>query len=134
MVGVVIVAHGDLARALLETATLIAGELEGVEGVSFGAEESPGTLYDKVLEALNRCGDEAILLADLPGGSPANVCARVAMERGCQAVAGVNLPMLIETVLSRDDEHAIALAQTALQAGQEGLVHLNELLPRPGSG
>ena len=134
MIGIVIVAHGDLARALLETAELIAGELERVEGVPFAAEESPDSLYGKVLEALERFGDEAILLADLPGGTPANVCARVAMERGCQAVTGVNLPMLIETVLSRDDESAIALAQTALQAGQEGLVYLNDLLPRPGSG
>jgi mannose/fructose-specific phosphotransferase system component IIA len=81
--------------ASLETAALIAGELEHIEAVSFGAEESPA-------------------------------------ECGCQAL-GVNLPMLIETVLSCDDESAIAVAQTALQAGQEGLVNLNELLPKPGS-
>jgi mannose/fructose-specific phosphotransferase system component IIA len=59
---------------------------------------------------------------------------RVTAERGCEAVAGVYLPMLIETVLSCDDESAIAVAQTALQTGQEELVHLSELLPKPGIG
>jgi mannose/fructose-specific phosphotransferase system component IIA len=47
---------------------------------------------------------------------------------------GVDLPMLIEAMLSCDDESAIAVAQTALQAGQEELIHLRELLPKPGSG
>jgi mannose/fructose-specific phosphotransferase system component IIA len=102
--------------------------------VSFGVEESPDSLHAKVLEAMGRLGDEVVVLVDLPGGTPANVCMRVPAERGCQAVVGVNLPMLIETVLCCDDESAIAVAQSALQAGQEELVHLRELLPKPGSG
>jgi len=102
--------------------------------VYFGAEESPDSLHAKVLKAMGRLGDEVVVLVDLPGGTPANVCMRVPAEHGCQAVVGVNLPMLIETVLSCDDESAIAVAQSALQAGQEELVHLRELLPKPGSG
>jgi PTS system N-acetylgalactosamine-specific IIA component len=112
---------------------LIAGETGYIEAVSFGVEESPDSLHAKVLEAMGRLGDEVVVLVDLPGGTPANVCMRVLAERGCQVV-GVNLPVLIETVLSCDDESAIAVAQTALQAGQEELVHLRELLPKPGSG
>jgi mannose PTS system EIIA component len=99
-----------------------------------GVEESPDSLHANVLEAMCCLGDEVIVLVDLPGGTPANVCMRLLAERGCQVVAGVNLPVLIETVLSCDDESAIAVAQTALQAGQEELVHLRELLPKPGSG
>jgi mannose/fructose-specific phosphotransferase system component IIA len=87
-----------------------------------------------VLKAMGRLGDEVVVLVDLPGGTPANVCMRVPAEQGCQAVVGVNLPMLIETVLCCDDESAIAVAQTALQAGQVELIHLRELLPKPGSG
>jgi mannose/fructose-specific phosphotransferase system component IIA len=104
------------------------------EAVYLGTEESPDSLYAKVLEAMGRLGDEVVVLVDLPGGAPANVCMCVPAERGCEAVVGVNLPMLIETVLSCDDESAIAVAQTALQAGQEELIHLRELLPKPGSG
>jgi mannose/fructose-specific phosphotransferase system component IIA len=105
-----------------------------IEAVSFGVEESPDSLHAKVLEAMGRLGDELVVLVDLPGGTPANVCMRVPAERGCQAVVGVNLPMLIETVLSCDGESAIAGLQSALQAGQEELVHLRELLPKPGRG
>ena len=72
-----------------------------------------------------------VVLVDRPGCKPANV--RVPAERGCQAVVGVNQPALIETVLSCGDESAIVVAQTALQAGQEDLVHLSELLANPGS-
>jgi mannose PTS system EIIA component len=105
-----------------------------IEAVYFGTEESPDSLHAKVLEAMGRLGDEVVVLVDLPGGTPANVCMCVPAERGCQAVVGVDLPMLIEAMLSCDDESAIAVAQTALQAGQEELIHLRELLPKPGSG
>jgi hypothetical protein len=37
-------------------------------------------------------------------------------------------------VLSCDEESPIAVVQTALQAGQGELVHLSELLPKPGIG
>jgi mannose/fructose-specific phosphotransferase system component IIA len=134
LVRIVLVAQGDLVKSLLETAVLITGELDQIEAVSFGAEESFDSLHAKVLEAMGRLGDEVGVLVDLPRGTPANVCMRVTAERGCEAVVGVYLPMLIETVLSCDDESAIAVAQTALQAGQEELVHLSELLPKPGIG
>ena len=49
---------------------------------------------------MGRLGDEVVVLVDLPGGTPANVCMRVPAERGCQAVVGVDLPMLIEAMLS----------------------------------
>jgi hypothetical protein len=40
-----------LVKSLLETAVLIAGELDQIEAVSFDAEESPDSLHVKVLEA-----------------------------------------------------------------------------------
>jgi hypothetical protein len=86
--------------AALETAALIAGELEPIEAVSFGAEVSPA-------------------------------------ECGCQAL-GVNLPMLIETVLSCDDESAIAVDVGYLPGVKEyrplATKHLRRRLsPTPGT-
>jgi hypothetical protein len=39
LVRIVLVAQGDLVKSLLETAVLIAGELDQIEAVSFDAEE-----------------------------------------------------------------------------------------------
>ena len=134
LVRIVLVAQGDLVKSLLETAVLSTGELDQIEAVSFGAEEGFDSLHAKVLETMGCLGDEVVVLVDPPSDTPANVCMRVTAERGCEAVVGVYLPMLIETVLSCDNESAVAVAQTALQTGQEELVRLSGLLPKPGIG
>ena len=66
LVRIVLVAQGDLVESLLETAVLIAGELDQIEAVSFGAEESSDSLYAKLLEAMGRLGDEVVVLVNLP--------------------------------------------------------------------
>lgn len=129
MIGVVIVAHGEFADALLGTAAMICGEPERAEAVSFDADESPEALYEKVSSALERLGGEALLVCDIPGGTPANVCARLVLERGLRAVCGSNVPMLMELLLGRDaNTTPEEAARLALDAGREGLVDLNELL------
>lgn len=131
MVGLVIVGHGSLAQALLATAGMICGEAKRVQAVEFEAHESSDILREKIAAAIGQVDGhdgEALLLCDLAGGTPANVCAEFVLERGCHAICGVNVPMLVEVLLGRENEDLAGVARTAFDAGREGLVDLNERL------
>ena len=132
MVGLVVVAHGRLAASLLESAALIAGEPELAAAVDFGMEEGPDALREKVVSAVESLGGEVLLLVDLPGGTPSNVCARLALERGLRVVSGVNLPMLVEVLLGREGETLEGVAQTALGAGKQGVLDITDLISKRG--
>lgn len=134
MVGLVLVAHGELARSMLQTAELIAGESERVVPITFGMEEGPDALLEKITGAIERLGGEILLLVDLPGGTPSNVCARLALERGHRVVSGLNLPMLLEVLLGREGESLESVAQTALDAGRQGIIDINEFISKQSRG
>lgn len=124
MVGIVIASHGELALGIKQSASMIFGEQENVEAVTFMPHEGPEDLQKKLRQAVEAVGnDEVLFLVDLWGGSPfnqANILFEEATEQRA-IVAGLNLPMVIEAYASRfsmDKAHAIAKAimPTAIEA------------------
>ena len=132
---VLVVAHGGLASALVETAAMIAGEDEGVVPISLAVGERPDDLSAKIVEALERYGRgrPALLMVDLFGGSPATAAAQLLGQYpGLEIVTGVNLPMLLETLLSREREDLQSLASSGSQRGRDGIVNVRERLRAQG--
>lgn len=123
MVGVVLVGHGGMARGLLEAAELILGPQENVVALGLDPSEDPGTLAAAIRSAAERLGTEQlVVLADLFGGSPANAAATLWRHGSRMAIiAGLNLPMLLEVLVSRDASSAADVARVAVQAGREGV-------------
>jgi PTS system mannose-specific IIA component len=113
MIGIVLVAHGALADGLRNAAEMIVGPQERLRTV--GMEPAAE------LDALR------LVLADLMGGSPANASAALALN-GVPIICGVNLPMLLEVLMNRDQESAQDLAQIALGAATEGIVNMTQQL------
>ena len=129
MTQVVLVTHGEFGDALLRSAEMIIGPQGGVHSVSLLAEESPEGFGAKLDAALQDVGQEdALILIDLFGGTPYNVAARRVREPNIECVTGLNLPMLIETLMSRDGATAAELAEVATQAGKESVRNLGPLL------
>ncbi|MGQ9667887.1 MAG: PTS sugar transporter subunit IIA [Anaerolineae bacterium] len=128
MVHIVIVSHADVGEALIRAAEMIVGPKEGVCAVSLQPEDCPEALAERltaVLEPL--AGQEVLVLVDLFGGTPYNVSARQIMERGVECVTGVNLPMLLELLMCRDDMPASELAEMITQAGRESVKNLGPM-------
>ena len=125
MVGIAVISHGKLCEGLLDSAGMIAGEFEQTKAVSLRPGMSPETYRAMVLEAVKELdtGEGVLVLADIPGGTPFNSIAILMKEIGkAVMVTGVNLPMLVTTVLERDDGVALEeLAATARAAGTEGI-------------
>ncbi|HKC61256.1 MAG TPA: PTS fructose transporter subunit IIA [Myxococcales bacterium] len=129
MIGVVVAAHGRLAEELLRTAEAVVGQLASVRTVNVLA--SDPEMRHKVEEAIRAVdgGEGVLLLTDLLGGTPTQLCLSFLHERKVEVVTGVNLPMLLKLGSMRADGKPIAqLAHEVAEAGQKSIGHASELL------
>jgi len=132
LVGIVIVGHGDIADGLLDAARMIVGKIEGVATVSLRETDAVEELMERIATALTETdkGNGVLVLADLFGASPFNASARLAMqeESSLEVISGVNLPMLLELIVQRDDASLEQLVEIAREAGTSGVRILSETL------
>ncbi len=103
MIRALIVAHGDLARALLDTLASLAGPQEGLRALS-NRECSQPELVERIREAAADMGPGPLFIfADLQGGSCSQAARRVVEGRPeWRVITGVNVPMLVNFVQNRD--------------------------------
>jgi len=133
MIGVVVATHGKLAEEMIRTAEAVVGSLPQTTPVSVVA-TSPDMRGD-LKAAIQRVdqGDGVLLLTDLLGGSPTNLCVSFLAERKVEVVTGVNLPMLLKLGSLRDTGKPIAqIAQELAEAGQRAIGHVSDVLRRMG--
>ncbi|SUO95606.1 PTS mannose transporter subunit IIAB [Suttonella ornithocola] len=128
-VAVLITTHGHAAEPLRKTAEMIIGEQENLVCLEFVPGENGEVLAQKMRDALNTLdtANGVLFLVDLWGGTPFNAASKVSSEiERADVVTGVNIPMLVETLMARDDTDDLKeLVNTALQSGAEGVKALN---------
>lgn len=105
-IGIIIASHGEFAAGIHQSGSMIFGEQEKVQVVTFMPSEGPDDLYAKLNAAVDAfdADDEVLVLADLWSGSPFNQASRVAGEnpdRKVVIITGLNLPMLIQAYTER---------------------------------
>lgn len=125
MVGIIIASHGDFADGIKQSGSMIFGEQEKVESVTFMPSEGPDDLQAKLRQAIEKVDTEEILfLVDLWGGSPfnqANILFEEATDKRA-IVAGLNLPMLIEAYASRlSAKTSHDVAKAIIDTAKEGV-------------
>ncbi|WP_350299227.1 PTS sugar transporter subunit IIA [Peribacillus frigoritolerans] len=103
MIGIVLTGHGSFPTGMLESVQLIAGEIKQVEVIPF---EEDVTILEQVLfKAIDNVetGAGVVCFTDLAGGTPFNVCSRIASDKdNIRVVAGTNLPMLLSGFFHRE--------------------------------
>ncbi|MFT8916988.1 MAG: PTS sugar transporter subunit IIA [Oenococcus sp.] len=95
----ILVSHGPLSQALLQSAEMIVGKVAGVTALSLQPGMSPDTLQAQIEAVIKKdATDSDIVVAlDLLGGTPANVTSKLlAVYPQLNVVTGMNLPMFIE--------------------------------------
>ncbi|UQS83919.1 mannose/fructose/sorbose PTS transporter subunit IIA [Bombilactobacillus thymidiniphilus] len=105
MIGIVIASHGNFAKGILQSGSMIFGEQENVQAVTFMPDEGPDDLRRHLTDAIAKFVDvqQVLFLIDLWGGSPFNQANTLFEEHKDQwaIVTGLNLPMLIEAYSAR---------------------------------
>ncbi len=114
MVGIVIVTHGQLGDALLETAEVIfSSKPEAVVSVSLNLTEDVEKLRKKINTAIKSVDSNKgiLILTDMFGGTPSNLSYSFLDEGRIEVISGVNLPVLLKAINIRNkgmDLHLMA--------------------------
>ncbi len=126
MVGLIVTGHGHFATGLESALCLLGGEPNDFVAVDFPDGDTPEVLTGHLAAAMDKlAGCEGVLVCcDLLGGSPFKAAVALAQQRpGVCVMAGTNLPLLLETHLTRAGySSADALADAAISAGHASLV------------
>jgi len=128
LIGVLIVTHGEIGTALLESARqILAVEVPQVATLSVWRQDDPDDLVLRARELLDGidAGDGVLVLTDIFGATPGNVVSRLLEDGRVEGVSGVSLPMLLR-VLTRRNGSLPAAVQRARSGGAEGVVHMNQ--------
>ncbi|WP_392434773.1 PTS mannose transporter subunit IIAB [Yersinia sp. HM-2024] len=124
-IAIIIGTHGVAAEQLLKTTEMLIGEQENVAYIDFVPGENADTLVEKYTAKLEglETREGVIFLVDTWGGSPFNAASRIVSDKeNYEVIAGVNIPMLVETFMARDDNPSFAeLVGIALETGRAGV-------------
>ncbi len=98
MIGVVIVAHDKIADAMLETARKIITDFQNVSALGIDSNAPVEKNRQMIADAVAKVdqGKGVLLLTDLFGGTPTNLCLSFLSPGKYEVISGFNLPMLIK--------------------------------------
>jgi mannose PTS system EIIA component len=124
LIHTLILTHGSLAEALLETASRITGEVPGLQALSLDWNEPREVLQERVVQVLRRLdqGEGVLILTDLYGDTPSNLALSVLEPGRVEVVTGVNLPMVLRVGCLREHSMGVTeLARWIQQKGKQGI-------------
>lgn len=130
-VALMIVAHTPLASAFKDVARHVFGQDAAIRAIDVlpgaCAADSSQTLLDQIKMIDEGAG--VLIMTDLPGASPCNICASaaaLARQEGvaCQVVAGVNAAMILRAVSYRDRDLE-TLTQQVVQGASRAVMRVD---------
>ncbi|WP_113910678.1 PTS sugar transporter subunit IIA [Roseovarius dicentrarchi] len=104
MIGIVIVAHGGLAREYLAAVEHVVGPQNGVRAISVDTNDDRAAKSEEITQAARDVdsGAGVAVVTDMFGGSPSNLSLPACRTGDRRMLYGANLPMLIKLAKSRD--------------------------------
>ncbi len=132
-INIIIGTHGRFGEALIQSAEMIAGKMEGVFAVSLLPDMSLENYLEAIDQQMSILEGKTVVLVDLFGGTPSNAFSAYIQKYHYPVVTGVNFPMLIDLYLkiSNDDSGALdpfELAAACVNTVQESSVITNDYL------
>lgn len=98
MIGVLIVTHFRLAQEFLQALRLIIGDVPNFAAIGLDPSIPPDEMRAQIEKALHDvdAGHGVLMLVDMFGGTPSNLCLSFLEEGRFEVVTGLNLPMLVK--------------------------------------
>lgn len=120
MIGIVIVAHGGLAREYLAAVEHVVGKQNGIRAISIEPDHDRAVKQAEICAAADSVDDGGgvVIVTDMFGGSPSNLSLRACALENRRIMYGANLPMLIKLAKSRHLSVPDAVTR-ALSAGRK---------------
>jgi PTS system mannose-specific IIA component len=121
MIGLVIVTHGRLAEEFISVMEHVVGPQKQIAPVCTSPDDDLEAKRQEIIQRIKDVdsGKGVIVLTDMFGGTPSNLAISVTSEKNVEALAGINLPMLIKLASARQTESLSKAAELAAEAGRK---------------
>ena len=126
MIGILIISHGTLGESLIHCASHMLNKRPlRLRQLGVTAQDDPAQLVPQARTLIKELdeGDGVMVFTDMYGGSPSNIAAKLVIPGKVEAVAGVNLPMLVRALTYRDKSLA-EMVTKAISGGCEGVLRV----------
>jgi mannose PTS system EIIA component len=126
MIGLVLVAHGSLARSMAEAAAHVThGTPPQLQAIEVEADMDCDLLETRLRTAIAAVDDGAgvVVLSDIYGATPCNMAAKVLQPGHVEGVAGMNLPMVLKAIGARHQPLETML-QAVIERGTVSVVNM----------
>lgn len=121
MIGLVIVTHGRLADEFISVMEHVVGPQKQIAAVCTAPDDDLEAKRQEIIQRIKDVdsGKGVIVLTDMFGGTPSNLAISVTSEKHVEALAGINLPMLIKLASVRQTETLQKAAEAGAEAGRK---------------
>jgi len=134
VIGILIVTHYRLAEEFLQALRLIVGELKHFEAIGLDPSSPPEAMRSRIEKAIREAdrGSGVLMLVDMFGGTPSNLCLSFLDDRRTEVVTGVNLPMLVKVARVDEDMSLKEVAELAQDYGRRNISVASDVLAGRG--
>ncbi|HSR55542.1 MAG TPA: PTS sugar transporter subunit IIA [Alphaproteobacteria bacterium] len=134
-IGLVLVTHGAVGQALLDTLEHVVGAQDAIIPVSIQPDDDVEAKREEILKAIATARSEGgcIVMTDMFGGTPSNLALSAMGEESVEVIAGVNLPMLIKFASVRGSASLADVVAEVQEAGRKYINVASSFL-NPGDG
>ena len=125
MIGILVLSHGEMAHGMIHSLNFLYGQAEGLRALCLYPEHSPEDFDAMLAEAVQEVdqGDGVLIFTDINGGTPANRALMLAAQRpDVEVITGMNLPLLLAAVSSRDFCTLLQLVEELLEESKLSIV------------
>lgn len=125
MVKIVLASHGPMAEAMIESSKMLYGEMNNLSAVCLFPEDTTMSFIEKLRKQIDGF-DEVLLLVDIPGGTPSNQGMMLLSEfPGLRIISGLNLMMVLETMIQCGNMNVDELKETIIHTGKESIKEMS---------
>ena len=131
MTGILIVTHANLGSALIETLEFIlGGEQKQLIPISIDIKQDPDNLRKKIKKGIAEVQTDngVLILTDMFGGTPSNISYSFLDEGTVEVISGVNLPILLKAVTSREKMEMAQLTAALVEHGKRSISLASDIL------
>jgi PTS system mannose-specific IIA component len=124
MVGILVITHGRLARALISSVEFLVGKLQKIRGVYIWPKDTDEQVKKRIQKKMLELdeGDGILVLTDILGGTPTSLGLSFLEKYNVEVVTGVNIPMLITVSSYRRGRSLEEISQLVKKSGQRSIV------------
>jgi PTS system ascorbate-specific IIA component len=126
MIGILLITHGELGKSLIECASHVLGSKPvSLESLSIENDCEHENMFKQISERIDLLdqGDGVLILTDIFGATPCNIITKIIKPEKVNAIAGVNLSMLIRSISYCHEPFDVLIAK-AIQGAQDGIIHI----------